>query len=272
MPPSQKKPRIALITGASSGIGADVALLFAKNGVHVILTARRLERLREIEAKIASAGGKATIIQADLSQEDERLRLLDELNQSQLFPDVLVNNAGLAWYGYFHEMPWTISRDIIDLNIAASTHMALLFLPAMVRNKYGFIINIGSIAGKLNEQGIAIYSASKAYLDAFTTCTHRELKHSGVHISVIRAGPVRTEFFDTARKLPNGGAIPAERFAIPSARVAKAVWSAVKFPRKVIYVPFYMFLSPLLEVLFSSFIDLAGPLLLKRMQKTRQNL
>ncbi len=88
-----------------------------------------------------------------------------------------------------------------------------------------------------------------------------------MHISVVRAGPVKTEFFDTARKLPNGGAIPAERFAIPSARVAKAVWSAVKFPRKVIYVPFYMFLSPLLEVLFSSLIDLAGPLLLKRMKK-----
>lgn len=263
---SKVNPRIALITGASSGIGAATAFLFARQGVHVILTARRFERLQEIKGKIISSGGSATIFQADLSRESERLRLFDELTQSNLVPDILVNNAGLAWYGYFHEMPWTISRDIIDLNIEAATHMTLLFLPSMVENHYGTVINIGSIAGKLNEQGIAVYSASKAYLDAFTTSTHRELKHSGVNISVIRAGPVKTEFFDAARNLPNGGAIPAERFAIPSDRVAKAIWSAVKHPRKVVYVPFYMVLSPLLEVLFSFIIDQAGPLLLKRMK------
>lgn len=271
MPITIDNPRIALITGASSGIGAATALLFAQKGVHVVLTARRFERLQEIEEKITSSGGRATIIQADLSRESERLRLFDEMKKSNLTPDILVNNAGLAWYGYFYEMPWTISRNIIDLNIVAATHMTLLFLPSMVMNKYGCVINIGSIAGKLNEQGIAVYSASKAYLDAFTTSTHRELKQSGVNITIIRAGPVKSKFFDAARNLPNGGPIPAERFAIPSERVAKAIWSAVKIPRKVIYVPFYMVFSPLLEVLFSFIIDQVGPLLLKRMKKTQQN-
>ncbi len=264
MPVNKFNNKIALITGASSGIGAAAALLLASKGIHVILTARRLERLQNIKEYISRAGGMSTIIQADLTKEAERLRLYQELTSRGLLPDILVNNAGLAWYGYFHEMPWTISRDIINLNIMAATHLTLLFLPSMVMKRFGRVINIGSIAGKLNEQGIAVYSASKSYLDAFTKSTHRELKHSGVTISVIRAGPVKTEFFDTARNLPKGGSIPAERFAIPSERVANAIWSAIRYPRRVVYVPFYMLFSPLLEILFSFVIDQVGPLLLKR--------
>ncbi len=271
MPENEYNDKIALITGASSGIGAAAALLLARQGVHVILTARRLDRLEELKEEINSSGGRSTIIQADLSLESERIRLYESTISQNLMPDILVNNAGIAWYGYFHEMPWSISRDIIDLNIVAATHLSLLFIPSMVNKKFGRVINIGSISGKLPEQGIAVYSASKSYLDAFTTSTHRELKHTGVCTTVIRAGPVKTEFFSTARGLQNGGSIPAEKFAIPVERVANAVWSAVRLPRKVIYVPSYMVLSPLLEVLFSPVIDQVGPLLLKRSKKNGKN-
>ncbi len=185
-----------------------------------------------------------------------------------LMPDILVNNAGLAWYGYFQEMPWAIAQDIIKLNIEAATHLTILFLPSMLQKKFGRVINIGSIAGKMPEQGIAVYSASKAYLDAFTTSIHRDLKRTGVSVTVIRAGPVKTDFFDTARSLENGGNVPAERFAIPAENVAKAIWNAVKRPSRVIYVPFYLVISPLLEFFFSSIIDQVGPLLLRRGKKT----
>ena len=243
----------------------------AEHGIHVVLTARRLERLKELMRNITESGGRATIIQADLSYESERIRLHDELLARDLLPDILVNNAGLAWYGYIHEMPWSISRDIIHLNIEATTHLTLLFVPEMVKRNFGRIINIGSIAGKLPEQGIAVYSASKSYLDSFTTSTHRDLKRTGVNVTVIRAGPVKTEFFDTARSLQNGGSIPAEKLAIPAQRVAVSVWRAIQFPRRVIYVPFYLVLSPLLEVLFSFFLDVVGPVLLMRDKHKSQN-
>jgi short-subunit dehydrogenase len=106
-----------LITGASSGIGAATALLLAEKGIHVILAARRLDRLNELEKEISSRSGNATVYQVDLSIEQERQNLFDWLDQQNLLPDILVNNAGLAWYGYFHEMPWQIARDIIALNI-----------------------------------------------------------------------------------------------------------------------------------------------------------
>lgn len=264
MPNNLLKNRIALITGASSGIGAETALLLAQKAIHVVLVARRYERLQELAQVIENNSGKATVIQADLSVESERIRLFNYLNEQNLLPDILVNNAGLAWYGYFHQMPWDIANNIIQLNIAATTHLTLLFLPSMLAKRYGRIINIGSIAGKLPEQGITLYGSSKSYLDSFTTSIFRELRGTGVTASVVRAGPIKTEFFDSARKLENGGSIPAERLAVSSDRVARKIFNLILHPRRFAYVPFYMILSPLLETLFSWIIDLVGPLLLRR--------
>ena len=254
----------ALITGASSGIGAATARFLAKKGIHVILVARRLDRLNELEQEIADFGGSARIIQVDLSNESERLNLFETLNTAGQLPNILINNAGLAWYGYFNEMPWNIAADIISLNIEATTHLMQLFLPNMLEQKFGRIINIGSISGKLPEQGIAVYSGSKAYLDAISSSSYRDLRGTGVTVSVVRAGPVKTEFFDNARNLENGKSVPAERFAINSDRVANVAWKLIRSPRRFAYVPFYMALSPLLETFFSGIIDLVGPLLLRK--------
>jgi short-subunit dehydrogenase len=253
-----------LITGASSGIGASTALLLAGKHFHVILVARRLERLEDLKCKIEESGGQASIFQCDLSIDKNRLSLFQALEFKNLLPDILINNAGLAWYGFFYQMSWEIASTIIHLNIEAAAHLTSLFLPHMLEQQYGHVINIGSIAGKLPEQGISIYSASKAFLDAFTTSLHRELKGSGVHSSVLRAGPVKTEFFDTARNLENGGSVPAESFAISAERVAESIYRLIKHPARFRYVPYYLFLSPLLEMLFSGIIDQIGPLLLRR--------
>ncbi len=261
----------ALITGASSGIGASTALLLAENGIQVILTARRIDRLNEITEKISSSGGKAIPIQADLTMESDRISLYTSLSEKNLLPDILINNAGMAWYGYFHEMPWQVAQDIIKLNIEATSHLTSLLLPHMINNRFGRIINIGSIAGKLPEQGIAVYSASKAYLDAFSKVLQRELKGSGVIASVLRAGPVKTEFFDSARKLENGDNIPAESFAVPVELVSRAVWHLLQHPRRVKYVPAFMRFSPLLEYLFSGVIDQLGPLLLRHRSPSSNN-
>lgn len=260
--------RKVLITGASSGIGASASLFLASKQIHVILVARRLDRLESLKDQIIASGGTATVFQCDLSRSSERLALFEYLDQNDLVPDILINNAGFAWYGYFHKMEWEIAEGIIDVNVEAISHLSSLVLPQMLEQKHGHIINIGSIAGKLPEQGIAVYSATKAYVDAFTTSLHRELKRTGVHISVLRAGPVKTEFFESAKNLEDGGSVPAERFAIPAERVSKAIWKLIRHPKRVLYVPFYVSVSPLLEVLFSWIIDEVGPVLLRRKSKT----
>lgn len=260
----QKK---VLITGASSGIGAETCKYLASQGMHVTLVARREEKLRVIVDEIVAQGGTANMSVCNLSSEDERIKLYQSLSAEGLLPDILVNNAGIGWYGYFRNMPWEVARELLALNIEATTHLTSLFLPHMMASGYGHIINIGSVAGKLPEQGVAIYSSTKSFLDSFTTSLFRELRGTHVTVSVLRAGPISTEFFDAARKLENGGNIPAEKFATSTRSVSNAIWRLIKHPKKVVYVPAWMIISPLLEYLFEWVVDLVGPLLLKNQKK-----
>ena len=261
--------KLALITGASSGIGEFTARLLAAKGLHVILVARRETKLQSIVAEILSSGGSAEYLVCDLTNEQDREYLFIRLKQEQKLPDILINNAGLGWYGYFLNMQWNTAKELLATNIEAVTHLTTLFLPVMASRNYGHIINIGSVAGKLPEQGVAVYASTKSFLDSFTTTIYRELIGTKVHISIVRAGPIKTEFFDAARKLENGGNVPAERMATSAKDVAKSIWNLLKHPHKVVYVPFWMVFSPLLEVFFETIIDLVGPLLLKRQQKTK---
>jgi uncharacterized protein len=261
--------KTVLITGASSGIGAQTAIFLANKGLKIILVARRLEKLEQLAADIREFSGVVEVIQSDLTIEAQRTRLFETLKARDLNPDILINNAGMGWYGYFHQMPWELAKNLISLNVEAVVHMTQMFLPHMVSSGYGHVINIGSISGKLPEQGIAVYAASKAFLDAFTTSTFRDLVGSGVKVTVVRAGPIKTEFFDIARNLENGGNVPAEKMATSSESVARGIWRSLLHPRKVVYIPWYLFVSPLLETLFSPVIDLVGPILLRKKSKTR---
>jgi uncharacterized protein len=256
--------KLALITGASSGIGELTSRLLAMKGLRVILVARREDKLQSIVSEINSLGGSAEYIVKDLIIEQERDSLFKFLSKSNSLPDILINNAGIGWYGYFYKMPWNAAKELLALNIEAVAHLTSLFLPAMLAKNYGHIINIGSVAGKLPEQGVAMYASSKAFLDSFTTILHRELRDTKVHVSVLRAGPIKTEFFEAARKMENGGNVPAEKLATSASTVAKGVWNLLRFPRKVVYIPTWMVFSPLLEILFEEVIDLVGPLLLRK--------
>lgn len=166
---------IALITGASSGIGAVTARFLARHGLRVILVARREEKLAEAQNEITLAGGKAKVIQADLSIESERECVFRELLENYGSPDILINNAGFGWYGYFSEMPPEVCQNMIDVDILATVHLTRLFLPEMLKKKQARIINTGSFAGGLPEQGVVIYSACKTFLDAFSTSLYRKL-------------------------------------------------------------------------------------------------
>lgn len=254
----------ALITGASSGIGADTARYLSRQGISVILIARREDRLLEVQKEILEQGGQAKVYQADLASEQERVRIFREITQNHGTPDILINNAGFGWYGYFSEMPVEICMQMIEVDVIATIHLTRLFLPDLLRKESARIINIGSIAGGLPEQGVVIYSASKAFLDSFSIALNRELAGTSTRVSVIRCGPVKTEFFDRARSQPNGYSVPAEHLAVSVEKVSKSIWRMILHPRRVLYVPFYYFFSPLVEILFSSVIDRLGPLLLRR--------
>ncbi len=259
--------KLAIITGASSGIGAATARELARHGFQVVLVARRRERLEEVAAQIKHAGGVAEIIPADLTVEADRQRVYDQVTQQHKNVDVLVNNAGIGWYGYFTDMTWQTVREILQLNISATVQFTLLFLQRMRERNSGHIINIGSVSGSLPSQGVAIYGATKSFLDNFTTALYRELTGTKLQVSVVRAGPVRTEFCETAAVRQGGMNVPTEHAGVSPELVAQRIWGLLRWPRRVIYVPAWLAVTPLVENYFGWLIDRLGPLLLNRQRK-----
>ena len=258
------KNKTALVTGASSGIGAATARRLAREGLRVILVARRQDRLEKLAREIRHAGGMAIPVAADLRQEAERKRVIDEVESRFGGVDVLVNNAGLGWYGYGDEMTWKTALELLQVNVEAVVQLSLSFLVEMRKRNAGCIINIGSISGSLPSQGIAVYGATKSFLDNFTTALYRELAGTQIHVSVVRAGPVRTEFGEAALKLENGGHVPTERIGISAEAVAAQIWKLLLRPRRVAYVPGWMRIVPWAELAFGWIIDRIGPMLLKK--------
>jgi short-subunit dehydrogenase len=128
----------------------------------------------------------------------------------------------------------------------------------------GYIINIGSISGSIPSQGIALYGATKSFLDHFTTALYRELAGTDIHVSVVRAGAVRTEFGEAALGRENGGHVPTESVGVSAEAVANRIWGLIRHPRRVIYVPEWLRLVPWAELSFGWIIDRVGPLLLKK--------
>lgn len=259
--------RVAVVTGASSGIGAALVRRLGKEGLRVLATGRRIDRLETLAAEVNRGGGEVFPLAIDLEQQGAPEQLFETTSNRYGRVDVLVNNAGLGWYGYFTEMPWEVTVEMLRVNLAAVVHLTHLFLPGMKSRRCGRVINIGSIAGCIPSQGVVIYSSTKAFLDAFTTSLHRELAHTGVTASVVRAGPVRTEFCNRAAALESGLRLPTERIGVSADRVARVACSLLHRPRRVVYVPVILALTPWLENIFGWLMDQAGPLLLKRQSK-----
>ncbi|MBN2352208.1 MAG: SDR family NAD(P)-dependent oxidoreductase [Spirochaetales bacterium] len=258
------KGKRILVTGASSGIGECIARELARAGACVVLTARREAKLGAIERKIVGAGGRAWAVSADLTRPEERERLLAEARRAVGGVDVLVNNAGFGWYGYGHRMSWATADEMIRLNVGATVHLTLALLGEMLDRNAGQIINIGSIAADLPAQGIALYSATKAFIDNFTTSLYRETRGSAVHVSLVKPGPVKTGFFTSAAAGHHSVAIPGGGLGISPEAVARRVLALIRRPRKKAYLPWIYAAVPLAELCFSKIIDALGPFLLKR--------
>ena len=252
-----------LITGAFGGIGRAIAIQLAQPGHILLLNGRAIEKLNEVKTKAETLGAQAYILQADLSDAAEREKFIHEVLKICTCPDVIIINAGFGWFGYFHEMPLETAGAMNRLMIDALIEIDRTFLPMMMKRHTGHILHIGSMVGSMPNGGIAMYSAIKGYMDNFCTSLYRETRGSGVHISVIRPGPVKSDFFDHAKAQEHGGTIPGERMAVSPERVAKAVEQLIRHPRRLRYVPAYYWITQFWEPFMGRFVDLLGPLLLK---------
>jgi uncharacterized protein len=186
--------RVTLITGASAGIGTELARIFASHGHRVALVARRADRLASLAAEISAAGGRTPIvIPGDLEQADAGDKIASALAAEGAEVEYVVNNAGFGLFGSAIELDRTGQLGIIDVNIRAMTDLSLRFSDHLIRNRGG-ILNVGSIAGYLPGPGMAVYYASKAYVLSFTEALRAELAPRGVRVTVLCPGPVPSEF------------------------------------------------------------------------------
>ena len=194
--------RVTLITGASAGIGTELARVFASNGHRVALVARRADRLTKLADEIVAGGGAAPIvIPCDLEQPDAGDRIAAALAAEGVEVDYVVNNAGFGMFGRAIDRDRAEQLGMIAVNIRALTDLSLRFSDSLIRHRGG-ILNVASIAGFLPGPGMAVYYASKAYVLSFTEALRAELAPRGVRVTALCPGPVPSEFQARAGFLP----------------------------------------------------------------------
>jgi len=263
--PRPLRQKVAVVTGASGGIGAIVARRLAALGYRIFLVARRTDRLDTLASEIQAEGGRADVLAVDLARPEGVQAVFDAVMETGNGIDVLVNNAGFGWYGYCSDMPWETALEMIQVNNAALAQLIIMFLPVMRGRGYGHVINVSSVAGSFPSPWAALYSATKSFIDTLSTALYRELQGSGVHVSAVRPGAVLTEFYRTVTRLSAGRSIPAERFAVAPETVAEAIVRLIRRPRRAVYVPRGLRIVPWLEFSFGWLVDRVAPFFLRRM-------
>lgn len=192
-----------LITGASSGIGAEFARQLAARGMHLILVARREPLMRALADELhRQHGTKCEVIVADLSRPEEPARVLDDISQRGLTVELLVNNAGFGYVGEIDKTDVNRVLELIRLNVSALTELTLRVLPEMLKRGHGGIINVASVAGFQPVGYMSAYAASKAYVLHFSEALWAEAKEKGVTVTTLCPGTTRTDFFDISGAAP----------------------------------------------------------------------
>jgi uncharacterized protein len=197
--------KTALITGASFGIGLELARIFAREGYNLVLVARSADKLRQLASELEKAHGThSLILAADLTEPGSPAYLLDQTTRANMPVDVLVNNAGFGQYGMFAELDLEECLRQIQLNITALTHLTRLYLPAMIERgkterKGGRILNVASTAAFQPGPLMAVYYATKAYVLHFSEAIANELQGTGVIVTCLCPGPTATEFQQRAK-------------------------------------------------------------------------
>ena len=208
--------KVALITGASAGLGAEFARQLSRRGGHaLVLAARRNDRIEALAKDL----GNARAVAIDLSKAGSAAKLIADLDAAGERTEILVNNAGFGLIGRFAELDPKRLRQMIDLNVGTLTDLCRAVAPGMVKRQSGGILNVASTAAFQPGPNMAVYFATKAYVLSFTEALHEELKPHGVNVSCLCPGPTRTEFGEVAGF---GGSATFERVAMEAPEVVEA--------------------------------------------------
>ena len=235
--------RVTLITGASAGIGTELARVFASHGHRVAMVARRGDRLTALASEISAGGGAAPIVIAcDLEQPDAGDKIAAALAAEGAEVEFVVNNAGYGLFGNAIELNRAEQLGIIAVNIRAMTDLSLRFSEQLIRHRGG-ILNVGSIAGFLPGPGMAVYYASKAYVLSFSEALHRELAPRGVRVTALCPGPVPSEFQARAGFKPTFNSTILD---VSASDVAKAGYRGLMANKRSVLPGFGIKLVPLM--------------------------
>ena len=251
------KNKIVLVTGASSGFGADAARLFAREGCIVVLAARRVDRLQTLAEEIRAAGGEALALPLDVAEQSQIDDLLRTVLDAYSRIDILFNNAGFGRLDWLERLD--PERDInaqLDVNLRGLIQVTRAFLPHMLARRAGHIINMSSVAGMIAAPLNSVYAATKYGVRAFTDSLRREVAPFGVQVSGIYPGPALTEFgkhsgdnaVKTALKLPRG-------ISMTSEYVARRAVSLAKRPRRSLVIPWWFRPLVSFDYHFPSLVD-----------------
>lgn len=221
------KRRIAIVTGASSGIGAATALALAAAGCRLAIAARRQPELDRVAAKCRELGAECIAIRTDVRVREDCVELIRRATEELGPPDILVNNAGFAIFDTIAEAKPDDIRSMLDTNFLGAVNCTQAVLPAMLERGRGTIVNVASIVGIMGFAGMGAYCATKFALLGFSEALRDEVIDRGIRVSAVCPGTTDTEFFVTAQK---GKAPAAQRLilAVPPERVARAVMKAIR--------------------------------------------
>lgn len=240
--------RVTLITGASSGIGAELARIFSSSGHRVALVARRADRLADLAKEIAAAGGKPPLVIAcDLQQPGAGDQVAAALTAERLEVEYVVNNAGFGLYGDVGKLSLPEQLAMVDLNVRVLTELSLRFADSLIRLRGG-VLNVASISSFLPGPGMAVYYASKAYVLSFTEALHLELGVHGVKVTALCPGPVPTEFQARAGFSPG---FDSAVLNVPALAVARAGYRGLMAGKRIVLpglgvrmIPFFLRFAP----------------------------
>jgi short-subunit dehydrogenase len=211
---------VAVVTGASAGIGEATAVALAQRGVRVVLAARRTDRLESLADRIQRAGGRALAVPCDVTDVHE-IRTLRRVVEEALGPvDILVNNAGISGGGELAGLEYDQIRRVVEVNLLGVMYGTRAFLPSMLARGHGHVVNVASLAGRFATPGASVYTATKHAVVAFSESVNYETESRTVHVTAVNPGFVATEGF-------RADGVP-RRLVMPAGRVAEAIVKVIR--------------------------------------------
>lgn len=257
--------KVIVITGASSGIGEQLAYLIAEKGAKPVLLARSLDKLEQISIHIEKkTGNKPVFYQLDVSDLEQVKEVFRAIQKQTGHIDVLVNNAGFGIFDTFHESNLNDVKGMFEVNVIGLMACIQAVLPDMLKRGSGHIINVASQAGKLATAKSSGYAASKHAVLGLTNSLRMETLGTGIHVTAVNPGPIKTNFFNHADK--SGTYVKnVERYMLSPEYVARKIVQAIERPKREVNLPRWMNAGSVLYQLFPGLVEkVAGKALNKK--------